>query len=245
MRHTEWFFRHFIAIAGTIFSVVAAVVILQEDAMISLGFCAKGDALCIISANLGVISIFALSIAFVALLTVIMSDGIPLIIRYIYQGIRRYIKTPNFRNVKISFVETKTGEISIQVRNKEWHTPSVKVEALCNGNLRWIPYQESDIATLKKGSKKYAAFLKTTANEFRIESLNDEVVVFPIGNHKLSVVLYISVEKIRISRTFIVEVDYKGGNKINVVKIMQHEDMPQSDEAWEIYERKIKRADIL
>jgi len=185
---------------------------------------------------------------------------------WIMSEVRSFFKTPNFRNVKAAFLEAEPGEISIQIYNKEWRYPTIQVEAIIDithakpnkqsipelgletdpdflSNLKWKESNNPGLSTIEKMHDKHLLFAHadSTSNEFYLDVWRGTPPRFSVGKHEIWVVLYISIEKIRIARTLVVEVNYEGGNKISITKITSLQDMPQSDEARSTFERQKAR----
>jgi hypothetical protein len=240
MRFTKLLFKNIAWILGVLAALVAGLFAVQGDAMSNLLLvnCSRGDIWCVIKIDALVLTAVFGVLFLVIFAPPVVTDSIISVFKFTLSLLVKFFKTPNFSNVEISFSETKTGDISICAKNKEWRYPSVSIEALSEGNLKWEPFQKSDIAEIEKRGSKYATFLKSANDEFYIDSKNDQFEKLPIGKHRINIVFYIAFEKIRIARTYILDVVYKGKNNISIVDVVQLKDMPQSNEAWSIYEKK-------
>lgn len=240
MQSYDWYTKNIIAILGLIFTVSTAVVLFEQDTMSNLRICNVDDSLCIILANIGFIATLGSILTFACFLIAVFIDFIFLIPKKIYFGLKKYIKTPIFNNIKVKFIETPKDEILIQVFNREWRSDSITVEAISNGrNLRWIPYQESDIRTIQRWEKATSILLKPIGNKFQIDhakNKEDSVDKFSIGKHKIEVNVYITIQRTRICRTFFVEVEIRKGKKPYVSDLIQLQDIPQEFNRFELFE---------
>jgi hypothetical protein len=245
MKITKSYFKNIISIVGIILTLVTAVVLLQEDAMVTLGLCGNGKTLCIILANIGAISTLAAIIVFISLLIVLVSDLIPLCFKFALLTTRNYFKNPNFKNVKISFVKNDPNEIAIQVLNKEWRYPEVLVEAIIfsplntsnnsqdknlgvTENLKWKDNNSSGLIKIKKRLSKQLLFLKIDEqkNEFYIDVWEKAPHRFSPGKYGLMGTFFITINNKRIIRRISFDVNYIGKKEIEVVNIKYFQDEP-------------------
>jgi len=236
MINTKKYFKNIIPIIAALLTLTTAVVLLQKDAMVSLGFCNKGDTLCVILANIGTIAGLTAIMTVVLLTVVALPDLLVLSFKYMGVKFKSYIQMPNFKNVKVSFIGDKTNEISIQVHNKEWRYPTISVEALCTGNLKWKSTEKSDVAVVKKFRKIDAPFIKARMGKLYLESRRDSPKILETSEGKLEVVLYITIGKIRISRPFFVDVKYEGKNQISITNITILQDIVQKPSPFNMIE---------
>lgn len=195
---------------------------------------------------------FILYIASALLISILIVQLTWIIIGKIRSQVNSFFKTPNFRNVRVSFLETKTGEISIQIYNKEWRYPEIQAEAIIDishtkpnkqlipelgletdpdflSNLKWKERNNPGLSTIEKNHYKHLSFAHTdsTRNEFYLDVWRGTPPRFSVGKHEIRVVLYITIEKIMIARTLVVEVIYEGENKIAIANIIPLQDIPQ------------------
>jgi len=170
----------------------------------------------------------------------------------ITSNIKSFFKTPNFRNVKVAFLEAKQGAILIQIHNKEWRYPEIQVEAIIDishakpnkqlipelglvtnpdylSNLKWKEGNNPGLSTIKKKQYKHLLFAQTNSakNDFYLDVWSGNPPRFSVGNHEIWVVLYITIGNFRIARTLVVDMDFEGDINLSVVKTTQLQDMPQ------------------
>lgn len=236
MANTKWYFKHIIPIIAAILSVVTAVVLLQKDAMVTLRLCTAQDALCVILANIGIIATLTSGISLTLLIVVSLSDGLFLLFQSGHDRFKKFLRTPSFRSIKVSFVGNGTSEIVIKLQNREWRYPSVEVKAICGDNLKLISGQDANNLELRRFSQGKFAFLNIKGKALIIQSLHNQRRRLLADEHRLEVVVYITINRVRIARKFIVDIAYKNGKKITVTNITQLKDIPQEISVFELIE---------
>ena len=180
-------------------------------------------------------------------------DATKLLISFVVKKTINYFTEPKFKNVKVSWEEIKPGEILLKVENIEWRHPSLQAEAIVDaehtapnkgliyefgrdwiptmvGNLKWTDTDNPGLTTIDKWHFKYLHFVHTDkkGNELYLDTWHDPVIGFPIGEHELWTIIYITIAKIKMARTIVYRVLYEGENKVSILSANLLGDMPQN-----------------
>jgi hypothetical protein len=99
-------------IGAILVSIVSGMFGLLNDAMIQIGWCQNGDALCLLY-----------HYVFTAILLLVISLFVDLIIVGMFGKLILYFRTPNPKNIKLSSEMSPEGDILLRICNQEWRKP--------------------------------------------------------------------------------------------------------------------------